>query len=481
VSALWKRTVEGLLVAALAALFFQAVMFRQGTFVYLFHKASTGAWIDEGARVAAGEVPYRDFQDRVAPGILYLNAALLRAGGERLATFAWAGVAMGCLLTLALHALAGAIVRGPWRLAPPAVFAVLVYPRFDLGHPKWPALLLVLCAVGMVLHARGRPLWTAAAGAAAGLAMAFTPVFGLAALAGIALHLLREDAPRRSVVPALVAGALLAVAWPALALAARAGPTAVESWLGPVRSARPLVLMPWRWSAFNVAWLALVLAGLTATVWRMRATDRAGERLVARAGLVLFAAIAAGYVGPYGLAVHATLLTVLAAAAAEVLEGSPRWPGRWVAGMLAGGLATAAAAQIVWRQRVEPLVGVEFRAGRCWIGAPNLELPWIESRTRAGDRVFVFPVGGGSYFLTRTRNATTLPFAVEGQASLEDQRRALAEIEAARPAVGVWMGGQRVPPPAGGVPLDTLYDGILRSYRPERTLPDGTLLLLRRD
>ena len=43
------------------------------------------------------------------------------------------------------------------------------------------------------------------------------------------------------------------------------------------------------------------------------------------------------------------------------------------------------------------------------------------------------------------------------------------------------MGGQRVPSPAGGVPLDVLYHGILRSYRPERTLPDGTLLLVRRD
>ena len=475
------RAREAVVVAALAALFFHAVMFRQGTFVYLFHKASTGAWIDEGARVAAGEAPYRDFQDHVGPGILYLNAALLRVFGERLDTFAWAGLAVGGLLTVVLYALAGAIVHGRWRLLPPAVFAVLVYPRFDLGHPKWPALLLAWCAVGITLHARGRPQWMGAAGAAGGLAAAFTPVLGLAALFGIGLHLGREGGPRHRIVPAFVAGALLAGAVPALALAARGGTMAVEAWLGPVRSARPLALVPWRWSAFNVAWLAVAAAALAASVWRLRATDSAGERLIARAGLMLFAAVAAGYVGPYGLAVHAALLTVLAAAAAERLAGSPHWPGRMVAGLAAAGLVTAAAAQVVWRQRVEPLVRAEFRAGAAWIGAPNLELPWIESRTRPGDRVFVFPAGGGAYFLTRTRNATTLPFAIEGQASLDDQRRALVEIEAARPAVGVWMGGQRVPQPSGGVPHDTLYDGILRSYRPARTLPDGTLLLLRKE
>ena len=145
------------------------------------------------------------------------------------------------------------------------------------------------------------------------------------------------------------------------------------------------------------------------------------------------------------------------------------------------GLAAAAITQIVWRQRVQPLTRQEFRAGAAWIGAPNRELPWLESRTRPGDRVFVFPAGGGSYFLTRTRNATALPYVIEGQATVAAQQRALAEIEAARPAVGVWMGGQRVAPPAGAASLDTLYEGILRSYQAEATLPDGTLLLRRRE
>jgi hypothetical protein len=472
------RVVEGLGVAALAALFFHSVMFRQGTFVYLFHKAGTGAWIDAGARVAAGEAPVRDFQGGIAPGLPYLNAALLRLFGDGLDTFAWAGVAMGALLAGALHAVSAAVVRGRWRLLPPAAFAVLIYPRFDLGHHKWPARLLALGAVAVALHARGRPPRLMAAGAAAGLAFTFTPVLGLAALAGLFLHLAREEARRRAALGAFAAGAVLSIALPVLALAAQVGAGAAFAWLEPLRDARPLPA-PWRWTPFNAAWLLLAVAGVAAAVWRLRAAEDARERLVARAGLALFAAVAGGYLGPYELAVQATLLTVCAAAAAERLAEGRR--GSLVAGVSAAALALAAAAQIVWKQRVEPLVRAEFRAGRAWIGAPNLELPWLESKAVPGERVFVFPAGGGAYFLTRTRNATALPFAIDGRTSLADQRRALADIEAARPKVGVWMGGQRVRPPAGGISLDTLYEGVLRSYRPERTLADGTLLLVRRD
>jgi hypothetical protein len=472
--------VELLAVAGLAALFFWAVMFRQGTFVYLFHKASTAAWIDEGVRVAAGEAPYRDFLDRVGPGILYLNAALARAFGARVDTFAWAGVAVGCLLTVALHAVAGAIVRGPWRLAPPAAFAVLVYPPFDLGHPKWPALLLAWCAVGIALHARDRTGPLLAAGVACGLAIAFTPVVGFAVLAGLALHLtLEARRRRRSALTALAAGAVAATALTALLLAAHVGTAALSAGLGPVRAARPIVLLPGRWTALNVAWLALALASVVAAKVSLRGAAEPGERLVAQAGLALLAATAAGYVDGYAVAVQGTLLTVAAAAGAARLTAYPLLR-RALAVALAGGLLAAGAAQVWWRQRVQPLTRQQFRAGAAWIGAPNLELPWIEERTQPGDSTFVFPAGGGSFFLTRTRNATSLPYVIEGQASLEDQGRALAEIEAAHPPVGVWMGGQRVTPERRGVPLDTLYDGILRSYQPERTLPDGTLLLRRR-
>jgi hypothetical protein len=145
------------------------------------------------------------------------------------------------------------------------------------------------------------------------------------------------------------------------------------------------------------------------------------------------------------------------------------------------GVAHGLVGMIVLRQWMQPLVRQEFRAGPAWIGAPNAELRWLESRTRPGERVFVFPAGGAAYFLTGTRNATPFPYAIEGRFDRRRQQAALDHIAAAAPAVGIWMGGQRTPTRNGIDDLATLYDGILRSYRPVETLPGGTLLLERVD
>ena len=64
--------------------------------------------------------------------------------------------------------------------------------------------------------------------------------------------------------------------------------------------------------------------------------------------------------------------------------------------------------------------------------------------------------------------------------TVEDQRRALAEIERTRPAIGVWVTAERFPVGPGVPTLDTLYGGILRTYEPEGALANGTLLLRRR-
>ena len=205
---------------------------------------------------------------------------------------------------------------------------------------------------------------------------------------------------------------------------------------------------------------------------------------MARCGIALLLAGAAGHLDPYALAVHSTLLAAAAAAAASGIAAPDRrlvWTRRAAAAVLAFCVMSGAGWRVLWRQRLQPLVRQTFRAGETWIGAPNQELPWLESRTRPGEPTFVFPAGGGTFFLTRTRNATSLPYAIEGMHSEDQQRRVLAEIEAARPRAGIWMGGQRFVPPAGRPRLDVLYEGILRSYTAERVLPDGTLLLRRKD
>jgi len=92
---------ETVLVALGAAAFLHLVVFRRGTFVYLFHKATTGLWVDEGARVARGETLFRGIAGAVEPGIVYLNAALIRSFSPRLEVLAWAGIVLGVAIALA--------------------------------------------------------------------------------------------------------------------------------------------------------------------------------------------------------------------------------------------------------------------------------------------------------------------------------------------------------------------------------------------
>jgi hypothetical protein len=185
------------------------------------------------------------------------------------------------------------------------------------------------------------------------------------------------------------------------------------------------------------------------------------------------------------LTLQATVLLVPLAAALEALAVSPRPAHRWVARaaatVLGVGLLHGAFGLVVWRQLTQTQVRQRFRAGPAWIGAPALELEWIERRAAAGERLFVFPAGGMFFFLTHTRNATSFPAMVEGRFSAEAQRRALEEIDASRPRFGVWLAAERYAVPAGSPTLDTLYQGILARYESEGVLADGTVLLRRKD
>jgi hypothetical protein len=473
--------VERVAVAVVAIAYLYAMCFRDGVFVYLFHKVGTGAWLDEGARVAAGEVPYRDFGDRVGPGLLYLHALLVRTLGARIDVMAWAGIAAAAAATLALHALAGAIVRGPWRLAPPAIFLFLVFPGAVFGSHVWLALLFSTLAVLALV--RGAP---APAGAAAGLAVAFTPGMGAAVAAGLLLHIIVGRGarwPRRA--GAFAGGFAIVVGLPLAVLAARAGLGAVLSgWFGPRLPAGSLLDVTRYWSARNAGYLALAAIGAACALRPALGRAEDGPALVARAGLLAVLPVLLGGGDAHALAVHATLLAVPAAAAAAGASSlGARARGALWAGAAVMGFCTlyAAAATLAWRQWLQPSIRQRVRAGETWLGAPNRELAWLESQTRPGEAAFVFPAGGAYFFLTHTRNATSFPLMMDGFFGDEPQRRALAELDAARPRAGIWIAPQRFTPAAGRPTLDALYEGVMRRYVTERALPDGTLLLRRRE
>jgi hypothetical protein len=172
----------------------------------------------------------------------------------------------------------------------------------------------------------------------------------------------------------------------------------------------------------------------------------------------------------------ARALELMAASAQPAL----RWTGRAALAVLAVGALHGSVGYVVWRQSIEPLTRERHRAGEVWVTQPMPELSWIESQSRPGDRIFVFPAGGGLFFLSRTRNATSFPYMLEGQYTVAQQERALAEIEENRPLVGVWYQGQRFVPRPGTASLDTLYRGIVDSYDAESILPNGAILLRRK-
>jgi hypothetical protein len=480
------RAREAALVALAAAAFLYLVLFRRGEFIYLFHKATTGVWVDEGARVAAGEAMYRDFSDVVGPGIVHLNAALIRLFGQRLEVLAWAGLAMGVGLAATLHALTARVAGRAARLVAPALFVVLVYgPGRDFGGPQWPALGIIM--VGLLPIMKG-PVSLARAGVA-GLAMGVASLFqfeiGVGAALGVAAHLLRDERGRSR--QALVFG-LAAVAPPALVLA---GPSAVisawvvEAWRQRIPELR---IDPGQaWGARQAAGTAVVLGGAAsaaAFLWPGQPASRSAARLVARAGLGVLLAPAVAHIDAHTLTLQATVLLVTLVAALEGMAAGPRPAHRWMVrvavAVLAIGLLHGAFGLLVWRQMAQNQVLQQFRAGRAWIQAPALELEWIERRAAQGERLFAFPAAGMFFFLTHTRNATSFPSMVEGRFGPEEQRRALREIDAARPRYGVWLTAERYAVPPGSHTLDTLYQGILERYEIEEVLANGTLLLRRK-
>jgi hypothetical protein len=485
------RVRERLLLAAACAAFLQQVLFRAGTFVYLFHKATTGVWVDEGARVLDGQVLYRDFFDTVGPGIVYLNAAVLRVFGPSLDALAWSGLAVGVLVATLLHALSCRVVSSRWRLLPPLLFAVLVYPPYDLGSHRWPA--LALGTAGLLALSRRDPAARdgLAAGAAFGLATLFTLETGTAIALGGCLHLLRERLPRR--ILAATAGAWLAcVALVMGGFAAAAGSLApLRGWFLASLAPGQEVVLSWPSGPRPAAYLAMAAGGLAAGIAVLRGripspTEVEGRvaRLVALAGTGLLVAALARGIEPFALGAGSSLLAVCLA---HALKRAPApsgaalaWSRRALLAVLALGLVHGSIGFVIWRQLLQRQNLQRFRSGTAWNAVRAPEFDWIESRTAVGDPIFVFPAGGMYYFLTRTRNPTSFPFMVEGRATEEQQRKALAEIEAARPAIGVWLGAERFRVPAGEPTLDTLYRGILERYEPERTLGGGTILLRRR-
>ena len=161
-----------------------------------------GLMLQAGARVADGQLPYRDFYANYGPGQYYLVGLLDWLFGPSL--LAWRVVRVA--LDAGVAVLAYAIVRreAPEPLALVAWLAVAAAMAFpSIPHPNPTALAL---GFGALLLARRSP---AAAGALAGLAFAFRFDLGVAAAAGASLAAAERGAAARVAAAAGAVGVVL--------------------------------------------------------------------------------------------------------------------------------------------------------------------------------------------------------------------------------------------------------------------------------
>jgi hypothetical protein len=169
---------------------------------------ASGYWIDLidegyfvylGSRVAAGDLPYRDFDTYYTPGVFYLFAWTFKVFGLTVEPIRILMSVMRVLWALVLYALTRRVAPWPFAMLPFLVIAAVdAAPVFPEPHPSWPSVLATLGTIEVVARHQtsGRRRWMVAAGVLAGVAFAFKQNIGAfdALAIGAYLLMLRPDA-----------------------------------------------------------------------------------------------------------------------------------------------------------------------------------------------------------------------------------------------------------------------------------------------
>jgi len=224
------------------------ITFAAGVFVYgLFY--NRGIWlsvvgysISPAERVLGGEVPYRDFLFNYTPGILWLNAAAMRAFGVALLPIHVVLLLTKVSTLLALYLLGKRLMSGWAALVPVGLMLCWLGHRFIFNvHPTQYSILFVLAAIitTLVYDENGEARWLIASGLLIGLVFLLKYNVGLILLGtGSAAIMAREAVPGWAGSRAGVARALCRVPayWLGFGLiaAAMCGYLGVKGALGPM-------------------------------------------------------------------------------------------------------------------------------------------------------------------------------------------------------------------------------------------------------
>ena len=176
-----------------------------------------GLVLQAGARIADGQLPYRDFYANYGPGQYFLVGGLDALFGPSLLSWRIVRVALDATVGVLAYALARRDAPEPLALAAwLAVAGAMAFSRHP--HPNPAAIALGL---GAILLARRSP---AGAGALAGVAIVFRIDVGIAAAAGAALAAAPAGGRRAAISAAATAALVGALLLAPVVIAAPAGP-----------------------------------------------------------------------------------------------------------------------------------------------------------------------------------------------------------------------------------------------------------------
>jgi hypothetical protein len=182
---------SGTRTAAVLAIFnFGICYFRSFVFpnIPLLPWGDAAGFLNNGARIAAGRLPYRDYFAFVPPGTELTYALLIREFGARswIPNIVVAGLAAAAaaLMTLA----AARFLRGPIIALPALLLAAFVLPgSLDATH-HWFSTVAVMGAMLVLLYRETLPAITVV-GILGGIAALYTPNKGATAVAGFIAYL----------------------------------------------------------------------------------------------------------------------------------------------------------------------------------------------------------------------------------------------------------------------------------------------------
>jgi hypothetical protein len=397
----------------LACLALEASVLRRG-----IDDLDEGYFVQQGARVLYGQVPYRDFLSLYTPGLAYLHAGLFAVtGGPSLVAPRALSLFARAALALLLFVLARPLVRNVWWAAVPGVLLLLALDDAPVRwepHPGWLSTFFALVAVWCLTH-RPSTRWLLAAGAAAGLAYAFkqnTGVFILAAILIWCWYLCR----RRAMIPAVAFVGVTLVWLVPLVISLNGDVSRLAVLVGAVNTSslfappEPTILIP----------LAAILGG----VWVLRRDSHPLLRWYLLAGVALFAT-QFPRMDTLHLAWSTPLLLVLGAVALSRLV----WP---VA--LVGLTLSLALLAPIWIGRLEslsePLAPVAGVRAPLQTAADLHDLVAdIQQRTAPSEPIFVYPTSPLVYVLADRPNPTRFDHLNPGAASPAQLQSLIADLQ----------------------------------------------------